>query len=135
MKKLLLFAFLILFCFSCKKYPEGPLISLKSKDSRICRTWRVERYTINGVDRTNATLPLWTEHTIIFNKNGEVEYRNHPKYHNSTGSWSFESEKQNLSITLDSLNEYSVIDRLTSDELWLEKHDGPNLVETHFRAE
>ncbi|MEI7594385.1 MAG: hypothetical protein WCK02_01460 [Bacteroidota bacterium] len=135
MKKLLLFTFILLVATSCKKYPDGPLFSLSSKKARLCRTWISDRYFINGVDKTTPTNPLWTGYKLEFRKNGEVQYYNHPKYNSTAGSWSFDSDKANLSITLDVLNEYSVIERLTSSELWLSKNDGTNVVETHFIAE
>ena len=135
MKKLLLFTFILLVATSCKKYPDGPLFSLSSKKARLCRTWRVEKYIKNGKDETNNTLPLWTDHTVSFSKDGTLQYFNHPKYQNIAGSWSFDSDKKNISITLPLLNEYNVVDRLTSSELWLSKNDGTNVVETHFVAE
>ncbi|MFN3402489.1 MAG: hypothetical protein ACK40G_00250 [Cytophagaceae bacterium] len=35
---------------SCVKYEEGPLISLRSAETRIEGCWRVDRYNVNGVD-------------------------------------------------------------------------------------
>jgi hypothetical protein len=50
-KKYLLLFFLVALCFSdCKKYPDGPWFSFRSKDARIIGNWTVESYLINNVD-------------------------------------------------------------------------------------
>jgi len=36
--------------FACKKYSEGPLISLRSVDKRIIAEWQVIGFTSDGVD-------------------------------------------------------------------------------------
>jgi len=38
---------------SCKKYDEGPLISLRSKEKRMNGKWEVQLFLINGYDSTN----------------------------------------------------------------------------------
>lgn len=43
--------FLVLFFgFSCKKYEEGPLISLRSAENRVLGAYRIQSYTINQQD-------------------------------------------------------------------------------------
>jgi len=37
----------------CKKYPDGPLISLRSVKHRLAGTWDVEYFSINGNDSTS----------------------------------------------------------------------------------
>lgn len=44
-----------IFFNSCSKYEEGPGISLRSADARVTGDWKVESYTINGVDQLNIT--------------------------------------------------------------------------------
>ena len=44
---------LIVFLTSCKKYDEGPWISLNSKEKRLVGTWEVEKFTVNGYDSTH----------------------------------------------------------------------------------
>ena len=53
--KNLLKLFLILICFvtfSCKKYEDGPTVSLRTKKARVVNKWKVDSYYINGVDKT-----------------------------------------------------------------------------------
>lgn len=46
---------------SCTKYPDGPLLSLASKESRIAGTWVVEKAYESGVDKTgNYSDVRWT---------------------------------------------------------------------------
>ncbi|GAB4278096.1 MAG: hypothetical protein Kow0068_01590 [Marinilabiliales bacterium] len=42
----------LLFNVACKKYEEGPCISLRSKDNRLCNYWDVDFIYINGIDST-----------------------------------------------------------------------------------
>jgi hypothetical protein len=37
----------------CKKYEDGPAISLRSRSARLSNTWRVENYKVNGDDYTS----------------------------------------------------------------------------------
>ena len=52
MKNLLFILFAILLC-SCKKYKEGPAISLRTKTNRITGTWKIEKLYINDIDSTS----------------------------------------------------------------------------------
>lgn len=51
MKKIILLALVATALASCKKYPEGPGLSLLSKAKRIEGTYNVEEYTANGVNQ------------------------------------------------------------------------------------
>ena len=46
MKRLLVFVFAVVLFGSCKKYPEGSLISLSTPEKRIKRTWRLNEDSI-----------------------------------------------------------------------------------------
>lgn len=50
-KKHILFFLLLIFCFTdCKKYPDGPLVSFRTKRARIAGLWEVESFLVNGAD-------------------------------------------------------------------------------------
>ncbi|MBI3501443.1 MAG: hypothetical protein HY063_06575 [Bacteroidetes bacterium] len=52
-KKHILFFLLITFCITdCKKYPEGPCISLRGATRRIRGDWNVETVLIDNADST-----------------------------------------------------------------------------------
>jgi len=54
MKKLILLLLVITAIFTgCKKYPDGPLISLRSAKSRLYGIYTLTQYTVNGVDSLN----------------------------------------------------------------------------------
>ena len=39
--------------FACKKYSDGPLLSLRSAKSRIVGTWKIDKLYIDGIDSTD----------------------------------------------------------------------------------
>jgi hypothetical protein len=55
MKKTAFFTTLILatiLLVACKKYEEGPTLSLRSKTARVAGNWTLESYTVDGQDQT-----------------------------------------------------------------------------------
>lgn len=56
------FALIIMLTTACKKYPEGPGLSLQSKARRIEGTYQVKQFTANGTDMLSfyTTGSLWT---------------------------------------------------------------------------
>ena len=62
MKKALLFLFMLSCFISCKKrYPDGPLISLRRPVNRIYGYYHPTKYTVNGADSLsllNDSIPL-----------------------------------------------------------------------------
>lgn len=88
---------------SCKKYPEGPLISFHSKEHRVVGTWIVDYYSINGYDSTGYLQAQPYYGKYIFNKQkGDVSadftlISNNNIYF-SGGSWRFTNKKKDLNI-------------------------------------
>ena len=54
--KIYIILLLIATTMSCKKYEDGPLISLRSPKNRLKGEWHVVKYTNNGVDSTKKKL-------------------------------------------------------------------------------
>lgn len=52
-KNILFIALAIIFIAGCKKYPDGPLLSLHSKEKRIIGIWSVDYFSIDGYDSTS----------------------------------------------------------------------------------
>ncbi len=61
----------LLLLSGCKKYPEGPLISFRSKTERVSNTWKFSNCKINGVDATSDY--TGTELDLI--KNGTADWK------------------------------------------------------------
>ena len=60
MKKLVYLAFVLMIgaitITSCRKYEEGPNISLRSKEARIANNWRIESAQLNGVNKNTFSI-------------------------------------------------------------------------------
>ena len=137
------FTYLLLLVFvsgilsTCKKYPEGPLISLRSKTERITGGWQVETFLVNGIDST-AEVPKDT-----FNANATCFFTFCPCSDTkrektitvctgNEGIWDFKDSKKDILI-IDILGSSGIffypfvsaertewkIMRLTNKEMWL----------------
>lgn len=134
----------LLFSISCKKYEDGPLISLKSKAKRLNGLWRATKQVENGKEFLN-------DHTIELNllddaKDPEGSFGTYTLY-TSNGSnniekyygvWELSDDKENIIMYYYNV-EYNYgqgwntqnlhftitqkILRLTNKELWLEQND------------
>jgi len=121
--------FLIFFCtvitvghFSCKKYEDGPTLSLKSKKSRLVGKWK--NIPANGsvylIEEEFKEDGGYTEIMTIDSSN--------IIYWEKKGTWSFNDKKENISTSYtftilgvthpDRKKGGHKIQRLTSEELW-----------------
>ena len=66
--KKIIFPILIIFLAACGKYPEGPEISFRTKDSRLCQTWELIR-----LERSDGTVDDFNIE-FKFEKSGNVTY-------------------------------------------------------------
>lgn len=101
---------------ACKKYEDGPAVSLLTKKQRLCRTWFVRSVTSGSIGFEN---PSPESYKYEFQKNGTLTITQDGN--SSTGSWSFADNKEDLSITVDGSIYLAEIRRLTKKELWLEQ--------------
>lgn len=140
MKKLL---FLLLICstiFSCKKYEDGPSISLRTKKAHIANNWKVDKFLVNGVDKTTDYRLLVTRESLELFRSGQFQYSEIsnwswavPYY---TGKWDLEDKKETLSFTSDNTNvdyrEFKIL-KLKNDELWLQREvKADSILEYHY---
>lgn len=121
----LLIALLCTFAFaSCKKYEEGPVVSLRSKKERVANTWVMEKIIdSDGTEYQGSQIP---DNEITYTKDGDVENEDGDKI----GEWEFGDSKESL-IFKPEVGDESENDilRLKEDELWLEDENGN---ENHF---
>jgi len=132
---LLTIAFSFILTESCKKYPDGPLISLHTKAHRIIGTWDVEYFSINGHDSTSylKNQPFYAMYSFDnTNHNQDCFYQSSSYDYYLYGHWKLEHNKENLSVFFslsnklkDHLGPYRAeraiwkIRRLTEKEMWL----------------
>lgn len=133
MRSSLLLSFAVLFLMSglqsCK-YPDGPFISLQSKEARIAGTWDFEKVTENGEDRTNdyssfnwtftedndATAAAEISPNVFVELNGTWALLQKGEIFQTTLAGSF------LGVPVSQVNEYTIL-RLTKDEFWVRNED------------
>ncbi|MDO9000020.1 MAG: hypothetical protein Q7W45_09665 [Bacteroidota bacterium] len=89
---IILSALLIPTIQSCKKYPDGPTISLRSRAERVANTWKVENYKINGNDYTS----LVSSYTETYTKQGAYSYS--WGILDGTGTWSFQNKDTEIKL-------------------------------------
>jgi hypothetical protein len=113
---------------SCKKYEEGPLISLRTKTARVANNWKLEKAVQDEVDIT-ANYPALEQ---TFEKDGGYT----ALFNGITinGTWKFDSNKENLLIKEDGSNDESKfkIIRLKEKELWLDQTVGSQTIRFYW---
>ncbi len=142
-----LFAFILLIgtllFTECKKYPEGPALSLRTKKERIANTWKLSKYIENSVDLTSNFNSIFTQFSFYASKDGHYTIsRQYQSFFNTTesGTWTLSSNKKDFtlnpsSISAGTLPNYSTwqILKLYEKEFWLRTLDANGkLIEYHL---
>ena len=114
----------------CKKYEEGPALSLRSKTARVENTWKVESYTINGVGVTSSLTSI--NYTETYDKDGSYSYNSSSG--GGSGRWGFQSNEEqiNRSGVSGQPTETLFILRLKEREFWYYFLDGNDRHEVHL---
>lgn len=97
-----LFALLLIMIYGCKKYEEGPLISLRSKKERLANTWILDKATLNGVEVSLIRRGFWAEkNPVIFTKENEctLKYQTYDNDYDIIGTWDWYCSKQSIITT------------------------------------
>lgn len=125
---LLIVAFTITATVGCKKYPEGPAISLHSRAERVANTWKVENYKINGTDYTS----LVSGYEQTFSKDGAYSFSWGST--NGSGTWVFQNDEAEIRITgtNNQSSETLYILKLKEKEFWYYIMDGNDKQEYHL---
>lgn len=112
----------------CKKYQDGPLLSLHSRAERVANTWKVDNYKENGNDYTS----LVAGYTETYSKEGAYSYSWGSLA--GTGTWAFQNNDAEIRITGTS-NQSSVtltILKLEEKQFWYYYMDGNDKKEFHM---
>ncbi len=109
---------------SCKKYEEGPTLSLRSKTARLVNEWKIEKVLINAIDVSSVYTTQYTDFIMNIKDNNTVVYtytdnNNQPITWEAT--WDFNSDKSGIIITTAGVGVSFEILRLKNDELWLKE--------------
>ncbi|TND09097.1 MAG: hypothetical protein FD123_1500 [Bacteroidetes bacterium] len=111
----------------CKKYEEGPSLSLRSKKARVANQWKVGAYYKNGADMTSDYRTGTASELMEFTKDGKYTFTATytPAFGGGTstdnGTWEFIHDKEELR-TVSAVNASDVdtihITRLKNQEFW-----------------
>jgi hypothetical protein len=135
-KTAILFTVLTFIASSCKKYEEGPIVSVRSKEERVANTWVIEKAYDNGNDVTSD----YDQYDLMMDKDQNAKLTSNYKSGNVTfsfsteGVWSFENNKNDLRLDFDDDDADRVYEilRLKEEELWLKEKGGEQ--ELHLKS-
>jgi hypothetical protein len=120
MKKLLAISLIGIFMLvgfnACKKYEDGPTLSLRSKKARVVGEWTISKAENQGIDVSKQ----YAGFTLSFKDNDTYTAVFSGK--SEPGTWAFDGEKDNIILTPtgSSTTETLKIIRLTNSELTFE---------------
>ncbi|MEO5645200.1 MAG: hypothetical protein ABIQ40_00355 [Bacteroidia bacterium] len=113
----------------CKKYDEGPAMSIHSKKARIENLWRFEKVNDqSGGDMTADYINITAE----FKKNGDFIITDGTD--TEAGMWELSSDKEDIILT-NSDDGYIWkwhITKLKNKEMWAKVFDGTDYTEFHL---
>ncbi|MBL7909990.1 MAG: hypothetical protein JNJ41_02900 [Bacteroidia bacterium] len=132
---------------SCKKYPEGPSFSLRSKSERLSNLWKIQQLKFNGGDSTAfAEKYLFNNYRLDITKNGKYNI----DYNlvigsllipiSESGKWVFSSDKKSVIFTKETGNTTAAIGtnatweilRLKEKEFWAKYTQNDDVTEVHL---
>jgi hypothetical protein len=125
---------------ACKKYEDGPAFSLMTKKARLANIWQVDKYLLNGEDKTDAYRALISREKLVIYQSGKFDYSEvstwvwaAPEY---SGTWDFIDKKESVELKPDPASmqtqTYHIL-KLKKDELWMERQVSPDsLAEYHY---
>lgn len=122
---------------SCKKYEDGPTVSLLTKKSRLCGEWVIDKYYVNDVDQTSLYMTLVGNNFVWeIEKDGTYKQSGNGT---DNGTWELGEDKDDVRFQSSAANSTEVsyrILRLKSKELWL-KYTAPNgdIYKTYLKAQ
>ncbi|MFI5202855.1 MAG: hypothetical protein ACHQF2_00040 [Flavobacteriales bacterium] len=133
MRKIVLYFILLVIVSGCKKYEEGPSLSLRSKKSRIAGEWKINYATFNEVDFTSdLQQSLGTDYVLHLEKDGTFHEKG--SFENK-GTWKLGHEKAYLLMLSDipgSEEKHLEILKLKNKEFWVRHTHDTHITEIHY---
>lgn len=124
---------------SCKKYEDGPGLSLRTKKARLSNQWSVKEYYEDHEDKTSDYRSIIEQEMLEIRKDGTYSYNETSNWPwgipADEGKWEWKDDKESVTLTStphDNRIEYRIL-RLKEMELWVETTDSTGkLLEYHF---
>lgn len=112
----------------CKKYPDGPAFSIRTRTQRVANTWKVDNYKVNGTDYTS----LVSGYTETYSKDGNYSYSYGSV--SGTGKWEFQNNDAEIKINgiSNQSSEVLYILKLEEKQFWYYYMDGNDKKEFHM---
>lgn len=116
---------------SCRKYEEGPNISLRTKRARVTNNWKLESALVNGVERSLDPFYAKQKHYMYSDGKYLVTIINPVtlEARNLQGTWKLFDDDKRIALTTrdeitlkDSTNEYNIL-KLFNKQFWIRKTD------------
>ena len=115
---------------ACKKYPDGPGVSLRSRTSRVVNTWKMENVILNGSDITSAYIN--SNYLETYDKNGNYSYSS--SFGGGSGKWAFENNDNQIKrngVSGQESHDMTIL-RLKEKSFWYMFIDGKDNYEFHL---
>ena len=124
---------------SCGKYEDGPKISLRSKEARLCdKTWVLESVNMAGMNMSTEEILMeeGSEFQMELKKDGTLTFTDNMGMNPETGKWQFQEKDSQFKVYgIDSTaSDVNTITRLTNKELWFWHIDGADKMIMHYKA-
>ncbi len=116
--------------FSCKKYPDGPYLSIHSKTERVANTWKMEQVLINGTDVTSTYVNI--SYSETYDKNGNYSWSS--SLGGGSGKWAFENDKTQIKrngVSGQNSEDLTIL-KLKETSFWYKFTDGSDTYEFHL---
>lgn len=136
---ILLVALIIIAGTSCNKYENGPSISFRSVKQRVINTWKIESYTINGVELVGQPQYATQKQFWLGDGNYNQTYIDPTNGVGKRidGAWALQDNNKQIALTLNNIVtgqpqstiQYNII-KLCNNEMWLRTAD--NSTELHL---
>ncbi|HTF80291.1 MAG TPA: hypothetical protein VL947_01145 [Cytophagales bacterium] len=119
---------------SCKKYEDGPLLSLRSREARVANVWKVETVLKNGNDVTGD----YDNYEEIYEKGGKYSYTwtFGGVSGTGTGKWKFQNDDEEIRLYDVDAREDRIlyILKLKENHFWYFYNDGGDKYEVRLTS-
>lgn len=129
--RILLLSLVVLFAVgACKKYPEGPILSLHSRDVRVAGSWSVEKMMVNLQENTG----FYSKYAYSYGSDNSYSENN--GFNTLNGSWAFSANQDSIIINYNTnqvLHRYKIL-KLKNKSMWLIEDVNGTSYEWHFKT-